>query len=381
VRFAGLLVLGSQAEVGEMSSNERSMASVYMEWAKLRSAARFNLATSGIVSYPLAALPVTMAELEINGPTVYGFEPLQERLARKCGVAAECVVAATGTSMANHLAMAAVLSPGDEVLVERPTYGLLLETVSYLGAQVLRFDRHAKDGFQIDLDDVKVKVNERTRLVILTNPHNPTGDLTDEGTLRAIGEAAAKVGAWVLVDEVYLDMVYDGSVPSSASLGDNFIVTSSLTKAYGLSGLRCGWIIAEPSLAKRIWRLNDLFGASPHHTAELLSVIALDHLDQVRERAKRLLEVNHAALDGFFADREDLEGLRPQWGTVSFPKLKRGLVDEFCELLRGKYETSVVPGRFFGMPEHFRIGIGGDTRMTAEGLKRLGDALDEYGAR
>lgn len=360
--------------------SERVMASTYMEWAKLRSHARFNLATSGIMSYPLAGLPVTMAELEINGPTVYGYEPLQERLARKCGVGAECVVAAAGTSMANHLAMAAVLSPGDEVLVERPTYGLLLETASYLGANVVRFERRAENGFRVDVEDVKAKITEKTRLVVLTNPHNPTGALIDAETMRAIGEAAAKVGARVLVDEVYLDMVYDGSVASCFGLGENFIVTSSLTKAYGLSGLRCGWILAEAGLAKRMWRLNDLFGASTHHTGELLSVIALDHLEQVRERAMKLLEVNGAALRAFFEGREDLEVLPYAWGTVSFPRLRRGSVEEFCEVLRGRYETSVVPGRFFEMAEHFRIGIGGETGMTAEGLGRLGEALDAYSA-
>ena len=107
--------------------------------------------------------------------------------------------------------------------------------------------------------------------------------------MRTIGEMAQRVGARVLVDEVYLEMLFDSAPPSAFSLGDTFVVTSSLTKTYGLSGLRCGWILAAPELARRIWRLNDLFAATAAHPAERMSVMAFDHLGQFRERARALL--------------------------------------------------------------------------------------------
>src|ERR1700691_2011221 len=110
--------------------------SEYMEFAKLRSAAEYNLATSGIMSHPLALLPPKLEDLEINGPTLYGYAPLLERLAARNGVSADCVTTAAGTSMANHLALAATLEPGDEALVEHPTYELLVSTLQYLGARV-----------------------------------------------------------------------------------------------------------------------------------------------------------------------------------------------------------------------------------------------------
>ena len=368
-----------------MSSVSRAMSSEYLEWAKLHSAAKYNLATSGIMGYPLSALPVTIADLEINGSTIYGYQPLQERLAAKCGVSPDRVVAANGCAMANHLAMAALLSPGDDVLIEQPTYGLLLEVASYLGANILRFARPTETAYQIDVEEIRSKITPNTKLIVITNLHNPSGALTDEKTLLEIAGIADKVGARVLVDEVYLDMVAFGSgnapVRSSIHLGDQFVVTNSLTKAYGLSGIRSGWIIAEPTLAKRIWRLNDLFNGTPVHPGELLSVIALDNLDQIRDRAINLLTANRAALDAFLDGRTDLETFRPIAGTVVFPKLKHGSVDEFCQLLRTEYETSVVPGRFFEMPQHFRIGLGGDTEMTAAALQRLGHALDDYHAR
>jgi hypothetical protein len=213
---------------------------------------------------------------------------------------------------------------------------------------------------------------------VLTNLHNPTGAFTDEKMLTEIGNAAASAGARVLVDEVYLDMAFDSPVHSSFHLGSHFIVTNSLTKTYGLSGLRCGWILAEPKLALRIWKLNDLFGASPVHPGDLLSVIALDHLESICRRAQQVLQINRRALDAFLISRNDLEAFRPQWGTVVFPKLKRGSASEFCGLLRAKYETSVVPGHFFEMPKHFRIGIGGEPEMTASGLEQLRRGLDDY---
>ncbi len=360
-------------------SNARAIASSYLEWAKLYSPAKYNLATSGIMSFPLAELHVSPEDLEINGPTVYGYEPLQERLARKCRVTPDCVVAAAGTAMANHLAMAALLEPGDDVLIEQPTYGPILEVASYLGANILRFERRAEQDFQIDPGEVARRITSKTRLICVTNLHNPSGALTSEETLARIGEIARNRGSQVLVDEVYLDMAYGQPVRSSFHLGSNFVVTTSLTKAYGLSGLRCGWILAQPDLARRMWRLNDLFAASPVHPGELLAVVALDHLNKIDARARALLETNRQALDAFFSGRSDLDGFRSAWGTVSFPRLKNGSVDEFCGFLRARYETSVVPGRFFEMPDHFRIGIGGDPAMTGEALKRLGAALDDWG--
>ena len=176
---------------------------------------------------------------------------------------------------------------------------------------------------------------------------------------------------------MYLEALFDQPPPFAFHLAEEFITTSSLTKAYGLSGLRCGWILAEPDLAKRIWRLNDLFGNIPAHPAERLSVIALKNLDSIRARARMLLETNRRLLDKFLDSRDDIEAFRPAFGTVVAPRLKRGRIEGLCELLREKYETSVVPGHFFEMPEHFRIGIGCQTEMLAEGLDRLGAALDE----
>lgn len=250
--------------------SRKEMRSAYLEWAKLHSGAKYNLATSGLDGFPLAQLPVKIEDLEISIGGSYGYPPLQERLAKKNGAPVECIVAANGTSMANHLAMAALLDPGDEVLIEEPVYDPLLTVAEYLGANVRRFPRHFEEGFALDPHEVEKAITPRTRLVVVTNVHNPTGARATDAQLRAIGEIAKKNGAHVLVDEVYLDACFDPAARSAFHLGENFIVTSSLTKAFGLSGLRCGWILAPAPLAERMWRINDLYGVIPAHVAELL---------------------------------------------------------------------------------------------------------------
>lgn len=369
-----------------MSGSGQAKRSVYMEWAKTRSHAKFNLATSGLLSVPFSELPVRLEDLEITAPGAYGDAALQQRLAKHNGVPEECVVAATGTSMANHLAMAAALEPGDEVLIEEPVYGPLLDVANYLRARVKRVPRRFETGFALDPVEIERTVTNETRLIVLSNLHNPSGALIPAETLRAIAQMAQRVGCRVLVDEVYLDMLFDHSAPYCFPIGQTiatasenpFIVTSSLTKVYGLSGLRCGWVLASPALVKKMWLLNDLFGAVAAHSAERMSVIALDHLATFRERARSLLTTNRMRIDSFLDSRRDLECFRPPAGTVFFPRLTHGDPESFLRLLREKYETTVVPGAFFEMPRHFRIGIGGESASLQAGLERLGDALDDF---
>ena len=140
-----------------------------------------------------------------------------------------------------------------------------------------------------------------------------------------------------------------------------------------------GWILAQRDLAKRMWLLNDLFAATAVHAGERLSVVAMQQLEGIGERAKQLLDRNRQILNDFLDTREDLEVIRPEFGTVMFPRVRHGTSERLCDLLREKYETSVVPGIFFEMPAHFRIGIAGNTDLLLEGLTRLGLALDEHG--
>src|SRR5213076_1321124 len=355
----------------------RHKHSDYMHWSKTQSRARFNLATSGVAPFPLRKLPVKLKELEINGDNSYGHAPLQQAIAAHHGVDPDCVVESAGTSMANHLAMAAIIEPGDEVLIEHPTYGPILDIAHYLEANVKRFRRPEENGWTIDVAEVRRCATPKTRLIVITNLHNPTSALTPDSVLREVGDSARSIGALVLVDEVYLDAVYEGTPRTSFHLGPEFVVTSSLTKIYGVSGLRCGWILAQPELAWKMRRLNDLYSATPVFPGQLLSVAAFKHLDVLREKARRIVEADRELLREFLKQQAALCAVETEWGTTSFPRLVNGNVDAFLARLRTEFDTSAVPGRFFEMPEHFRIGMGVNTEMFAEGLKRISRALGQ----
>jgi hypothetical protein len=354
------------------------MQSEYMYWAKMRSTARFNLATSGVAQVSRAELPVRIEDLEINDADEYGYEPLISAVASKHQVADDCVVTATGTSGANHLAMSALLGPGDEVAIEAPAYEPLLALASHLGASIVRFPRRRQLGFGIDPGDIQRVISPRTRLIVITNLHNPSSAMLGTEQLEAIGAIAETIGAFVLVDEVYLEAAFGMPRDSAFHLGPVFVVTGSLTKAYGLGGLRCGWVLAEPALAGRMWRLNDLFGVVAPHAADRISTVAVRHLDRLEQRARALLDRNRSLLHGFLASRQDIEAAHLDYGTTCFPRLLEGDAEAFCRLARERFETSVVPGSFFEAPEHFRIGIGGPTDEFSEALERLGDALNAW---
>jgi aspartate/methionine/tyrosine aminotransferase len=359
-----------------MTAAREVLSSSYMYWAKTSSVAKYNLATSGLGNLKLRDLRVSLDDLEITDGG-YGYQPLIRSIGERYRVAAESIVTAAGTTFANHLAMAALIKPGDEVLFEHPAYEPMLAATRYLGANVKRFSRTFENGFRILPDELEALAGRSTRLIVLTNLHNPSGVLIEDATLKQIGEIARRVGARVLVDEVYIETLFERSPRTAFHLGNEFVITSSLTKAFGLSGLRCGWIFAERELARRMWLLNDLFAATPVHAGERLSVVAMQQLTELAERSKQVLDRNRRLLNEFLDTREDLEVIRPEFGTVMFPRVRRGTADELCRLLREKYETSIVPGRFFEMPAHFRIGIAGDTDVLEAGLDRLGKALDE----
>lgn len=346
----------------------RTVRSDYMHWAKTQAPVTHHLGSSEVPHFRLDRFPIEIADLELTGASHYRYPPLREAIARKCGVEPARVVMAEGTSMANMLAMAALIEPGDEVLAEQPAYEPMLAAARFLGAEVRSFRRQTPT-FSLDIAAMKARIRPKTRLILLTNLHNPSGNLADAETLRAI----AGLGVPVLIDEVYLDAA---GVPTAHLLADTIVVTSSLTKVYGLSGLRCGWILAAPALAEKMWRLNELFGVAQAHADERLSCLALSRLAEIAAASHAHLPRNRALANAFFAARPDLEAAPMQHNITAFPRLLSGDPDRLNDLLRSRYDTSIVPGRFFGLADHFRIGIGGPTGIVEEGLARLGAALD-----
>ncbi len=357
---------------------QRIMQSDYMHWAKFKPAVRHSLTGSEVPHFRMDSLPISIADLDLDGASHPRYAPLRKRIAARYGVRVEQVVAADGTSMANFVAMAALVSPGDEVLIEHPAYDPILAAASFLGANVTRFERRADEAFRIDPERIAAAATDRTSLIVITNLHNPSSALASDDELRSVGEIARRVGARVLVDEVYLD----AAVPprrSSVHLGPEFAITNSLTKAYGLSGLRCGWILADPELAERMWRVNDLFGVNQAHAAERLACIAFHNIETVIGDTPTMLERNRRLFNGFVGGRSDLACMPAEHGITAFPRWAGGDTQKLDDLLHERYDSAVVPGRWFEMPDHFRVGFGNPTDDFEQALERLAAALDDLG--
>jgi len=220
-------------------------------------------------------------------------------------------------------------------------------------------------------------MTSRTRLVVLTSPHNPTGVLIAPDLLDRIAEAAAAVGAHVLVDEVYLDTVYTARPAPAATRHEALITTNSLTKSYGLGGLRAGWILAHPRVARAARRARDVVEGCGPVPAERLATIAFQQLDRLAERARGIIQPNAERVARFVAGRPEMAWVAPDGGTIAFPRI-RGLRDtrELAARLLEQYQTAVVPGSFFDAPEHIRIAFGADSASVTAGLEALGRALD-----
>jgi aspartate/methionine/tyrosine aminotransferase len=347
-----------------------------MAWSKSRPTPRFDLAISNVLGCAIDDLPGAREALSLEGTNENGYPPLIDAIAAAYGVPSSGVATAVGTSGANFLVFAALLEPGDDVMIERPGYDPLIGAARLLGANVVRVDRDAAAGFALDPDAVARALTPRTRLIVLTSPHNPSGTLIERGVLAAIGRIAESAGARVLVDEVYLDVLGRDAVPA-ATIGPAFVSTSSLTKSYGLAGLRCGWTLSAPDVAERIRRARDVVDGTGSIVTDRLAVLAFMRREHLAVRARTLLQSNLALLRPFLAGRPELDVQEPRAGTVIFPRL-RGVDDAetFASRLLLERQTAVVPGRFFQAPAHVRIGYGGRTGDLAGGLAALGDALD-----
>lgn len=363
-----------------MSPN-RIMASPYMHWSKQFQTARYTLAVSGITGLSLDELGVTWDDLQLDGTPGYGIPALREALGAKCGVGGDRIVLATGTSGANHLALAALIEPGDDIVMEHPVYEPIEMLARHVGANVRFFPRRVESGFRIDPADVASAMTPKTKLIVVSNLHNPSSVATDRATLSLLGAMAESTRAKVLVDEAYIDAELGRAIPSAGCLGDAYVATTSLTKVFGLGGLRCGWIVAEPALAVKMWQLKNLYGVNEVHPAGCLALCALRRSAEILARARQILDTNRAAWHAFLDERDDLAVERGSVGTTSFPRVVGCDADELCTVLRERYETSLVPGRFFGAPEHVRIGLCGDTAVFREGLSRLGRALDDLSSK
>ena len=360
----------------------------YLYWAKTRPAAAIDLAGSNLLACTLDDLPGAHEALALTAPDHGGFPPLVEAIAAHYGAATDRVVTAPGCSAANFLAIGALVGPGDTVLMESPWYDQITGACRLVGANVRHFERKFEDGYRIDVAALRAEVTPRTALIIISSPHNPSGLLVDNATIEALQAMAESTGTFVLVDEVYLDATNlvgsrlrdapraVGRYRPAALVGDRLLSASSLTKSYGLGGLRCGWLVAPPAIAERARRVRDVIdniGAAP---ADRLSALAFSLMDQLSARTSRLVATNLDLVRQFLARHPQLQVAGEPEATIVFPRFEDGRgCDAFVERLFAEHGVAVAVGRFFGAPAHFRISLGGATGALEAGLGRVSTML------
>lgn len=303
-----------------------------------------------------------------------------EAVARRYGLAADQIIATTGATGALALVLKALVDKGDHVLVERPGFDLLARMASEAGAWVEDLPRSGP-AHGIDLDDLRRRLTPRTRAVLITNLHNPTGAWLPPAEIAAIAGVAASVGAVLVVDEVYADFAAAEGAPPAATLGPNIVTVSSLTKVFGLFALKFGWLAADADLVARLRRAapDGDMGVSKLSHAVAAHVLEGPARFEAHWRAllaqTRPVAARHAetlVADGL------LEGAFPAHGCMYFPRLP-GVSDTRAlarALLEG-FDVLVAPGESFGAPGHIRIGFGADPAAIDQGMQRLREGLEQ----
>jgi aspartate/methionine/tyrosine aminotransferase len=346
--------------------------------------ARYNLAETDAKPFTVRELlTVTGANADLLLETRLSYNPtlgsdaLREIIASFYpGSSPANVLVTTGAMEADFLLANILVEPGDTVVVEYPAYQVLYSVAEARGANVKRWELKKEDGFRPDLKRLAELIDDKTKLVVLNTPHNPTGALIGESELRTILRWAEEQGFWVLCDEVYHDLAAQPAdvPPYARTLSGRAISVGSMSKAFGLSGLRLGWFVGPEELVEKAWSWKDYTTISNSPLSDFLARLALSHKEAIIARNTAIARANWERLAAWFERWQDLIGyIPPQAGVLAFPWLKKpGLSDvQFCQEAFDKEGVLLVPGEAFGCPGHFRIGFGGDPDAFAQGLERL----------
>ncbi|WP_271952171.1 pyridoxal phosphate-dependent aminotransferase [Ruegeria faecimaris] len=291
------------------------------------------------------------------------------------------VLITAGAAEANYLAFMQLVQPGDEVVTERPGWPQACVLADAVGATLKVVDRDEASEWFLPLDAVEAAVTHRTRLIFLTNPNNPTGRLMTRYELERLVQIADRVGAWLVVDEVYAGLEWKGDrAPSIAGMYNRGITTGSVSKALGLQGLRTGWMICrDPDLIWDAIILRENSSEIMNILGEVIAEIALrpDRYDQAIQTARRVGLRTLLRLDEFVTGQSNLEWVKPQAGLIGLARLDGIDGDVFAKrLLAEPHRTFLLPGSSYGMPHHIRLGVGGGAAANLElGLERMGKLL------
>lgn len=327
--------------------------------------------------------------LDWNNRDFRGLPELRDHVLAQAGLSGTCarenVLITAGAAEANYLAIMQLLQPGDEIVIETPGWPQAEVLAKAIGAKIVKVTRREEDNWHLPLDQLAKAVSDRTRMIFLTNPNNPTGDLLSADEMHELVRIAGGVGAWLLVDEVYAGLEWDGPrAPSVAGLYERGITTGSVSKALGLQGLRTGWLICpDPSLVMDAVILRENSSEIMNIMGEVIAEIALrpERLAPAMKKARREGEANLDHMKKWVTKQEGLSWVAPRAGLIGLGRLPDGIdSDAFARrLLADPYRTFLLPGSAYDQPNHIRLGVGGGAEVNLdEGLNRLAQALKDW---
>ena len=347
---------------------------------------RYDLSESGVEPLTLAEaaalLDVAVGDVRLGYADGRGREATRAAVARiHDGATADEVLITTGTSEANFLALTTLVERGDDVLVVLPNYMQVHGLARGLGASVREVWLHEDEGWRLDMDRLRAAVTPRTRLICVCTPNNPTGQILTAPELGEVVEIARDASAWILSDEVYRGAELDG-VESAGMWGryERVIVTGGLSKAYGLPGLRIGWIVAPRERIDAAWAQKDYTTIAAASVSEVMAEAALRERPALLERTRRILCERWPVLESWARAKKGLvHWTAPQAGAICFFGYSYG-VDSWplVEALIKERSTMVVPGSHFLMERHLRIGFGGPLAKLRAGLAEIDAALGAF---
>jgi aspartate/methionine/tyrosine aminotransferase len=345
----------------------------------------YNLSESGVEPLTLGELldlggAIAMSDTQLGYGQSNGSEELRERIAALYPQASpDHIVVCNGSAEANFLAMWQLVQPGDEVAVLVPTYMQTHGLARSFGARVVEIPLHEEHGWQPDPDELRARISSNTRVVVVTNPGNPTGAVLTDASRRAILDAVSHTGSWILADEVYTGAERSG--PETQSLYGSYervIATGSLSKAYGLPGLRVGWAIADAALADGIWARSDYTTISPGELTDRLAGVALDPTIRPRllHRTRSIICTGLATLTDWMEGVGGFTYRLPDAGAICFARYSAEIDSaELAERLRAERSVLIVPGAHFNLGPYIRFGIGLPTLRLRRALERMSDLV------
>jgi len=292
-----------------------------------------------------------------------GKKELRELVAQDAGVSPDEVLITAGAASALFIINTTILKPEDRLLVEYPNYGILLETPRALGAKVDLLSIKFEEGFQLNVPEIRTALQTKTKLLSVTTPHNPTGTVISENDLREIVDLTKESGTYLLVDETYRDMAFEEATPNAATLGTHVLSVSSLSKTYGLPGIRIGWIICrDKDLMEKFLAAKEQMVICGSVLDEEVAYQFLKKRQEFLPKVKATIYEKRQILFDWFKEQEHIEFVEPKAGVVCFPRLKTTdseKIDEFYNVLNKEHQTWVGPGHWFEMERRYmRVGYG-----------------------